>query len=179
MEARQQSWPRVWLMTDERMGDQLWESVARLPQGAGIVLRHYSLPRHAREELGVRIASVAHESGITLAVAADVELAQRLGARLVHNPAVPTHPPFSRAVHSLQDARAARAGGAALVFVSPVYATRSHPEREPLGPKLAAEIANAAGVPAIALGGMNAENFAPLEREGLYGWAGIDAWLAR
>ena len=36
MEARQQSWPRIWLMTDERMGDSLWDAVARLPDGAGI-----------------------------------------------------------------------------------------------------------------------------------------------
>jgi thiamine-phosphate pyrophosphorylase len=61
--------------------------------------------------------------------------------------------------------------------VSPVHETRSHPGRKPLGPELAIEIARAAGIPAIALGGMNAQNFTPLEREGFYGWAGIDAWL--
>jgi len=35
----------------------------------------------------------------------------------------------------------------------------------------------AAGVPAIALGGMDALKFARLRSEGFYGWAGIDAWL--
>jgi thiamine-phosphate pyrophosphorylase len=64
-----------------------------------------------------------------------------------------------------------------LVFVSPVYSTRSHPGRKPLSRSLALRIAKAAGVPAIALGGMNSLKSARLEREGFYGWAGIDAWL--
>jgi thiamine-phosphate pyrophosphorylase len=178
MHARQQSWPRIWLLTDERMNDRLWEAVARLPEGAAIVLRHYSLPARQREELAARLAVEAKHGGITLAVAGDEELARRIGARLLHNPAR-NNPglPFSVSVHSIEEAEAARVSGAALVFVSPIYATRSHPGREPLGPELGAEIARAAGVPAIALGGVDASSFAQLEREGFYGWAGIDAWL--
>ena len=64
---------------------------------------------------------------------------------------------------------------ASLVFVSPVFATRSHPGAPALGLDRAKRLAEAAGAPAIALGGMNARRFAELE--GLYGWAGIDAWL--
>lgn len=163
-------------MTDERLGDRLWEAVARLPDDAGIVFRHYSLPAEVREHMAARLAEAAGQRGITLAIAGDSELAKRTGASLVHNP---THDTagllFSRSVHSLEEAETAK--GAALVFVSPIYATRSHPAKKPLGPKLAAEIARAAGVPAIALGGMDAEKFSLLEREGFYGWAGIDAWL--
>ena len=77
----------------------------------------------------------------------------------------------------MAEAEAAKAEGASLVFVSAVFATRSHPGREPLGVAKAAEIARAAAVPAIALGGMTVLNFTQLEREGFYGWAGIDAWL--
>lgn len=177
MEARQRSWPRMWLMTDERVGDRLWKAIGRLSPRSGIVFRHYSLPRPAREELAGRVASAARERGITFAVARDVELAERLAAEMVHNPGTPTDLPFSRSVHSLEEAQTAQAEGAALVFVSPVYPTRSHPGREPLGPELAIRIAKVAGVPPIALGGVNADKFAALELEGFYGWAGIDAWL--
>jgi thiamine-phosphate pyrophosphorylase len=69
------------------------------------------------------------------------------------------------------------AKGAALAFVSPVFVTSSHLGQASLGPKRAGEIARATGVPAIALGGMDAQKFAQLERESFYGWAGIDAWL--
>jgi thiamine monophosphate synthase len=176
MDARQQSRPRIWLMTDERMGDRLWGAVDRLPDGAGIVFRHYSLPADRRNELASRIAEMAKKRDLTLAIAGDVELARRAGAQLVHNPTADAAGlAWSRSVHNLAAAEAAR--GAALVFVSPVFATRSHPGQEPLGPELAVQLAQAAGVPAIALGGMDARKFAQLEREGFYGWAGIDAWL--
>src|SRR5205085_8738168 len=50
MPARQPL-PRLWLMTDERLGDGLLDAVARLPDGAGIVFRHYGLGEPARRML--------------------------------------------------------------------------------------------------------------------------------
>ena len=42
MTDRQRPWPRAWLMTDERMGERLWEAIDRLPvKHSGIVFRHY------------------------------------------------------------------------------------------------------------------------------------------
>jgi len=179
MTSRQRPWPREWLMTDERMGERLWEAIDRLPiKHAGIVFRHYRTAPAIRATLARRVADICNRRSLTLAIAADVELARTLGADLVHNPPEPPHTlPFSRAVHSIEQAEAAKAERAALVFVSPVYATRSHPGRKPLYRQLALRIAKAADVPAIALGGMNALKSARLEREGFYGWAGIDAWL--
>ena len=179
MTSRQRPWPRQWLMTDERMGEHLWEALDRLPtKHAGIVFRHYRTPREIRALLAGRIADISHRRNLALAIAADCELARTLGADLVHNPSgPPVGLPFSRAVHSLEDAEAAKAEGASLVFVSPVYPTNSHPGRRALYRPLAVRIARAAGVPAVALGGMDAFKSARLEREGFHGWAGIDAWL--
>ena len=178
MQRRQQSWPRQWLMTDERLAERLWEAIAHLPDTGGIVFRHYSLAAAARAELANRVADIARARGITLAVAGDIDLARGVGAALVHNPwAAASDLPTSRAVHDLGEAEKARSTGAALVFVSPVYPTRSHGGCKALGADQAAELAKAAGVSAIALGGMNAGKFAHLARSGFYGWAGIDAWL--
>ncbi len=179
MGARQQTWPRVWLMTDERLGDQLWNVIDRLPEGeAGILFRHYSLAVEARQSVGQRVAGIAARRDLTLAVAADPDLAVRLGADLIHNPVrLPCLLPFSRSVHSLDEARKARSDGAALVFVSPVHPTNSHPGQAALGVSRALEIAEAAMVPALALGGMNAQNFEDLPSGCFYGWAGIDAWI--
>jgi thiamine-phosphate pyrophosphorylase len=179
MTSRQRPWPRAWLMTDERMGEMLWTAIDRLPiKHSGIVFRHYQTPPATRTALARRIAAICHRRSLTLAIAADVELARSLDADLVHNPSEPAAGlSFSRAVHSLEEARLANADGASLVFVSPVYPTRSHPGRKPLYRSQAVRIAKAAGVPAIALGGMDARKSARLEREGFYGWAGIDAWL--
>lgn len=179
MTARQTPWPRAWLMTDEQMGEHLWEAIDRLPiEDAGIVFRHYAMRPDARAVLARRIADICKRRGLALAIAADANLARTLGADLVHNPPeVPADLPFSRSVHSMTEAEAAKADGAALVFVSPIFPTGSHPDRKPLGVVLARRIASTAGVPAIALGGMTDHKFPRLEREGFIGWAGIDAWL--
>lgn len=178
MTDRQQPWPRYWLMTDERTGARLWQAIDRMPpKESGIVFRHYATPAEQRAVTGRRIADICRRRGFTLAVAGDEGLARSLGADLIHNPPEPPFDlPFSRAVHSIEEAEAARDAGAALVFVSPVHPTRSHPDAKPLGKPLALRIARTAGVPAIALGGMDQRKFAGLRRDGFYGWAGIDAW---
>ena len=176
MTARQTAWPRTWLMTDERFGARLWEAIDRLPTDSGIVFRHYVLAPAERLRLAAECASNCRARGFTLAVAGDLDMARAVSADLVHNPPnVPADIPFSMAVHSIEEAEAAARVGASLVFVSPVFATRSHPSAPALGPDHAKRLAEAAGAPAIALGGMNGRRFAELE--GLYGWAGIDAWL--
>jgi thiamine-phosphate pyrophosphorylase len=179
MTARQTGWPRCWLMTDERMGERLWEAIDRLPVGdGGVVVRHYGLPRQDRAALAEQVAAICRKRGLTFAVAEDVALAVSLGAELVHRPpALPDGLPFSRPVHSLVEAKQARAEGASLVFVSPLHQTRSHPEATPLGRKLARQIVKACGCPAIALGGMDSRKFALAEKDGFYGWAAIDAWI--
>ena len=179
MTARQRAWPRRWLMTDERLGDRLWSAIAGLPESdAGLVFRHYATPRAEREALARRVAEACRTRRIVLAVGGDLDLAQRLDAHLVHNPAGATALPFSRSVHTLDEAREARRAGAALVFVSAVNATRSHPGRPPLGTAAALQLAQAAGVPAIALGGMSAATFATLPAGAFHGWAAIDAWVS-
>lgn len=177
MDPSQTEWPRTWLMTDERLGDRLWSAIDRLPEGSGIVFRHYSLDHDARAELAGRVTSICRERAFALAVAADADLARAVGADLIHKPALDAPGlPFSLALHSMAEAVEAAPLGASLVFVSPVFETRSHPGQRPLGPALAARIAQAARAPAIALGGMDARKFAELS-EGFHGWAAIDAWL--
>jgi thiamine-phosphate pyrophosphorylase len=176
MTARQTAWPRTWLMTDERLGGRLWEAIDRLPKGSGVVFRHYKLAPAERISLAAQVASNCRSRGFTLAVAADADLAHTVGADLIHNPhELPAALPFSKATHSLAEAEAAARDGAALVFISPIFATRSHPGGQSLGRESAGRIAKAVGVPAMALGGMNERRFTQLE--GFYGWAGIDAWL--
>jgi len=175
MAANQPLWPRAWLMTDERMGDRLWDTVDRLPTGAGLIFRHYSLADVARLELGLELAARARARQLVVGAAGSRGLAEQIGAALVHNPDRPGNLPWSMAVHDESEAHAAK--GAALAFISPVFATRSHPGRPALGVERAVELAALAGCPAMALGGMNESQFAPLQERGFHGFAGIDCWL--
>jgi thiamine-phosphate pyrophosphorylase len=164
-------------MTDERLGDRLWEAVDRLPRGAGIIFRHYHLGNADRLALGAELARRASERHLLLGVAGSRQLAERLGAFVAHNPDEPGVLPCSMAVHDEVEARAANEAGAALAFIAPVHATRSHPGRPPLGPKRALELAALVGCPAIALGGMDESRFLALRDHGFHGFAGIDCWL--
>lgn len=175
MTANQPPWPREWLMTDERMGDRLWEAVERLPPGAGIILRHYRLDNAERLALGLRLAKRASERSLVVGAAGSRQLAAEIGAALVHNPDRPGALPWSMAVHDKVQAEAAK--GAGLVFVAPVFATRSHPDSPALGISRAADLAALASCPAIALGGMDKSRFRALKERGFYGYAGIDCWL--
>ncbi|MEA3049444.1 MAG: thiamine-phosphate pyrophosphorylase [Sphingomonadales bacterium] len=160
--------PRLWLMTDERQGDSLWKALERLPPGAGIVFRHYTLAPASRRALFARVREIARRRRLRLVVAGPPlpggdGVHNRRGAGL-----------RTASAHNLRELRAAERAGADLVFLSPVYASASHPEARPLGADRFALLAHRARVPVIALGGMNEGRFRTLS--GAYGWAGIDAW---
>jgi thiamine monophosphate synthase len=167
-------------MTDERIGDRLWQAIDRLPPGeGGIVFRHYRLGEEERRQLGGKVAGVARERQLVLAVAGDL-LAHELGAALVHNPVATDDLPVSMAVHDEREAGLASIRGAALAFIGPVHGTRSHPSAIALGPERAAKLARLAGCPTIALGGMDSGRFDALAGAfpGMFhGYAGIDCWL--
>jgi thiamine-phosphate pyrophosphorylase len=162
--------PRIWLMTDERQGDMLWAAIERLPRGSGIVFRHHNLSATERRALFAKVKQLARRRGQTVLLAGP---RRAWGADGSHGrgraPGLRTAP-----VHDLAELRAAERAGAALVFLSPVFATRSHPGAEPLGPRRFVRLARRASVPVIALGGMTAGRFRALS--GAYGWAAIDAW---
>ena len=180
MEADQPEWPRRWLMTDERLGDRLWAAIDVLPCGAGIIFRHYSLDPDARRELGHTVMEKAREKDLVLGVAGSRQLADELGAALIHNPETDGVLCFSLAVHNRAEAEHARRSGAALAFISPLSSTRSHPDATPLALVEAVALAKIAQCRAIALGGMSERRFVQLEAAvpGVFhGYAGIDCWL--
>jgi thiamine-phosphate pyrophosphorylase len=169
-----QRWPTAWLLTDERLGTELDRAMQRAAAaGAGILIRHYRSEQSLRKRLAVRVLDL----GAPLAMAGDEELARAAGAVLFHNPGdMPSDLPFSLSVHDEKEARRARDRGAALVFVSPVYPTRSHPGATALGDAEALRLATIAGCPAMALGGMDQAKGSALMARGFAGWAGIDYW---
>ena len=154
---RRQPLPRLWLMTDERQGEGLWGSLERLPKGSGVVVRHYGLARAERRKLFERVRRVARRRRLLL-----LDGGRDNG--------------LSASAHNLRELKAAERSGAAFVFLSPAFATRSHPGARPLGPIRFGLIAGQARVPVIALGGMDARKARRLPH--IYGWAGIDAWIS-
>ena len=171
---QRQSWPTSWLMTDERMGDALGAAIARAAAaGAGVIVRHHHSPVAIRRAL----ASEVLASGAVLGLSRDALLAADLGAALVHNPVGKGGTlPISLSVHDEDQAREAALRQPALVFVSPLYPTRSHPDARVLGEQEADRLAKLTKCPAVALGGVTPSRGKKLIASGWAGWAGIDAW---
>jgi thiamine-phosphate pyrophosphorylase len=174
MNRRHLAMPCVWLLTDERQGEAPERVAARLPAHVGVVVRHYSLPLRERLALARRIA----RTGRFTLFAGDEAEARRAGAHGIYG-ASPKRSSLPRLypVHNLAEIVAAERAGAAMVLLSPVFPTRSHPQARALRPLRFGLLARQAKRPVIALGGMSKGRARRLKQLGGSGWAAIDAWI--
>jgi thiamine-phosphate pyrophosphorylase len=176
MQPRQPELPRLWMMTDERQGEALWDALRRLPPGSGIVFRHKGLGGKQRRKLFERVRRIARARGLILLLAGKEARARRWGADGAHH----RHPGPPRAgtapAHDLREIRAAERSGAIAVFLSPLHPTRSHPGAPALGRMRFAALTRATRLPVIALGGVDGRRGRAAMAVGAYGWAAIDAW---
>ena len=166
--------PRLWLLTDPRLGDALWPSLKALPRGSGVIFRDYHLPHAERRERYLGVRAIARARRLVLLLAGADKLAQAWRADGSHaRHAKPALRLRSAPVHSVRERIAAERTGADLLLISPVFASASHPGGTGLGRVRFAMLARNARTPVIALGGMTARRARSLP--GIHGWAAIDA----
>lgn len=156
--------PALWLVTDlVRLPDPL-AAAARLPRGAGVLARDLAAP------VLLRLAALARRRGLVLLVAGDgrAALAARSGLHLPDRRRARNVLPFllarragaPRAVLTVAAHGGATSAARArrlrpdLAFLSPIFATRSHPGAAALGPLRWLAAARRLPVPAAALGGV-------------------------
>ena len=171
--------PSIWLVTDERVSNEaLLASASRLAKGrGGILFRHYHTERRERRELFERLTRVARKRRLMVLLAGSAREAATWGADGWHGrrAAWAPRPLFhSMAVHNARELRTAERARADLIFLSPLFATRSHPGGKALGRVAFAALALGARVPVVALGGVRAEHRRILKGIGAGGWAAID-----
>jgi len=186
LNARDPRLPALILMTDQARVPDPVAAARLLPRGSAIILRHTD-PR-TRAALGRALANVARARGLLLLVAGDAPLAAAIGAHGLHLPEARAREAahwralrpswlITAAAHSARGLAVARCAGADAVLLAPVFATSSHPDREPLGPIRVRLMAARAGLPVYALGGVNARTIARLKGASLAGIAAIEALL--
>ena len=156
--------PALWLVSDlVRLPDPL-AAAARLPRGAGVLARDLAAP------VLLRLAALARRRGLVLLVAGDgrAALAARSGLHLPDRRRTRNVLPFllarragaPRAVLTVAAHGGATSAARArrlrpdLAFLSPIFATRSHPGAAALGPLRWLAAARRLPVPAAALGGV-------------------------
>lgn len=173
--------PTLWLISDARNDAVLERSIKRLPRGSGLVFRHYHLEPQARRQRFDRLARLIRQRGGKVVLAGDAATARRWRADGCYGG------PDGNAlgglirlltVHDLKELRranliAARASAPMLALISPVFATRSHPDSPSLGVARFAGLARHSRLPVIALGGMTGARSRQIVKI-INGWAAID-----
>lgn len=160
----------VYLFSDRhRCGD--WRAaLRRAGPDCRLILRDYDAPDRA--DLAASMAAFCRAEGRGFAIAGDRALAQKHGVgfhcpsylltRTGHHPQAirrTCRHHNSAAVHNRAELHAAAQAGFTHVFISPVFATDSHPGAAGLGVVRAldlARLARAHGLSPLALGGMDA-----------------------
>lgn len=181
--------PRSILVTDSRRQPDPVAAAARLRPGSGILLRHYDDP--GRVQLAATLARLAARRHLVLLVAGDWRLAARVGAAGLHLPESMARGAvlapllgwarrrgklLTVAAHSPAALALARRLGASAALLSPVFPTLSHPGAATIGPVRFAQWSRKAGLPVVALGGMNALTWRRLRPAGPAGMAAIGAF---
>ncbi len=180
-EAGAPALPSLYFFTDpERTPDPV-RVAERLPRGAAVVYRHFGASD--RWAIARALARVCRSRGLALLIAADPALAQRIGADGVHWPEqrLPAHREagarlVTAAAHSAAGLSRAAGFGVDACVLAPVFTTRSSSGRRPLGLFRASQLARSVGMPAIALGGVNARTARLLPGRGFAGLAAVDAF---
>jgi thiamine-phosphate pyrophosphorylase len=161
--------PVLWLFTDRRVVPDPLAAIARLPPGlAGVVFRDDDAPDRAA--LGARLAQACRRRRVAFVVAGDARLARALGAGLHARRGAAARTLLRRgawrtaSAHDGRELRRARRGSD-IVFLSPAFATESHPGAPALGPRRWAALARgAAPAVVLALGGITGQTAGRLGR---------------
>lgn len=153
---RRQTLPRQWLVADERLDKELWRAVQMLPRGSGVLFLYRHLPIGERARMRSRLRHLGRWRGLSIIGEAPGQAAR---------------------VHNAKELRQAALGRIPVLFLSPMFPTRSHPDWKPIPRMRAAALLRLARVPVIALGGMDERRFRRLKHLRFHGWAGIDAWI--
>jgi thiamine-phosphate pyrophosphorylase len=184
----------VYLVTQESLsGSRTTRAVVEAAIDGGVdVVQLREKDRSARERyhLGRKLRAFTREAGVTFVVNDRVDLAAAVDADGVHlgdddlpvtvaRERLGEDALVGRSVSFVDDARSAEQAGADYLGVGAVYATGSKDDidddEHEIGPERVGEIADAVDIPVVGIGGITADNAAPVVEAGADGVAVITA----
>jgi thiamine-phosphate pyrophosphorylase len=181
--------PPLLLVTDRRQGRQPLKDIVADALQAGcrwVSLREKDLPPDEQILLARGIAPLARAQGAKLMLHGEAELARLAGADGVHLPAGADPAParaligpgklLGVSIHTVTEAKAIDPAVVDYVLAGPAFESASKPGYGPeIGRKGLIEIAQAASVPVLAIGGINAARVGELIAAGAAGVAVMGA----
>ena len=163
----QPSLPAGLFVTDPERTPDLLETIEALPDGIGVLFRHFGRPDQLK--LAPQLGKLCRAQFRQLIVSADPLLAIRIGAGGVHWPARLTLAATkvlrsqklgiqTMSVHSVEELRRARCLGMDAILVSAIFRSDSPSAGTPIGLSRFASFGRNAGMAVYALGGVTSEN---------------------
>ncbi len=183
-----QGLPALFYLTDPVRTPHPEDIAAHLPEGCGIIYRHFG-DSHAPQRARL-LRKIASDRDLVLLIGEDVELALEVGADGVHlreqsiNKAAELHERhpeliLTAACHDLATLRAlSDSSGLQAVFVSPVFESRSPSAvgAAPLGVKGVQKFTEITTLAVYGLGGIGCDNIGRLRDSGLSGIGAVEAF---
>jgi len=178
--------PPLFFVTDPARLRHPEDIAGHLPEGCGIIYRHFGEP-HARERAHL-LRRISDDRGLVLLIGEDEGLAAETGADGVHlrehsldRAAAVAKPGWivTAACHGFDALkRAETQAGLDAVLISPVFTSPSPSAQgvAPLGARGARALADASSLPVIALGGVTCDTVEQLRGCGLHGIAAVEAF---
>jgi thiamine-phosphate pyrophosphorylase len=172
--------PALFFLTDPERTPDPCASAVRLPRGTAVIYRHFGASD--RKRVARELAAVCNGRGLLLLISADANLAEDVAAAGVHWPEArlpaqrtPGAGIVTASAHSAAGVARAAWFQADACVLAPVFGTRSGSGNRPLGLFRASQIARAARLPVIALGGIRQDNASRLAGRGFAGLGAVDA----
>lgn len=178
--------PKLFFFTDRKQFLDIFAVIKSMPDDkAAIIIREYDLSRLERMEFARKIIKIAKEKSLLVLIGKDLKMAQNLKADGVHFSDHDCYLTkyqkfktkknfiFTCSIHSARSLKKAQNSLFDVVFYSPIFATKTHPNQKPAGVFSLAKIALKSKIPLYALGGINLDNLKQLKNCHISGIAGI------
>ncbi len=158
-----------------------------MPKNSAVIFREYDLILSEREKLAREIFAICKKYHHKFIVGKNLDLARKLRADGVHfsdNDKLPLQILnrknftkgfiFSFACHKLASVLKIKNLAVDVIFISPIFASKSHEGAKNLGIFNIRKIVKTTNKPIFALGGINKNNFKLLQKLGIQGFGAIE-----
>ncbi len=171
--------------TDISRIHNLEKSISFLPKNSIVILREYNLSQSKRQELALKIQKLCKKFNHFLFIGKNIEIARKIKANGVHFSDLDKNSwrfiskkypklKISFACHSLKSIKKAQNSNSDILFLSPIFATKSHENSKILKTRNLAKACEISKKPIFALGGINQKNLNSVIKSKARGFGAIE-----
>jgi len=183
--------PLMFFFTDRRAIKNIFSVIKNLPKDTAIIIREYDLNQNQRLDFAKKIINIAKKKSLKVFVGKNWQLAIKIKADGVHfsdyddakkclwksNKILSKKLLISYSCHSLKSIKIAEKYGCDLIFCSPIFVTKTHPQQKPIGCFGLRNLVSKTSIPIYALGGVDKRNIQILANCHIAGIGGISIFF--